>query len=590
MIVDSLQQLFSSGLYSNVVELANLANCSKESFLETLEGGKGCQVQVIIGDSLLELREWKRAETIYRQVLQAKKHSRSLKPQVPTLIINNSNNPLPTASLDNSSEAEVKYKLHQCYLGLGQANQARSILESISTKSRPTKVHMALAKLYHSANMERPAIASYREVVRECPLAVEAVRGLLQLGVKPREIHELTLETESELGADWLLDWLSGLSKLYTRDYEGAVRDLVTVEAASLPASPGLAVDVGLAHHWAGEQEQAVRSLSRVASLNPMTMRGMDSLAALYAETGRLRDLENLATRLMSVTEEQPQPWVAMGYFCHLTKKSPKAVYFAHKACLLDPRNIEALLLKGRVLLDLKKLPDAMNHFREALGFAPHRFEAHKGLVDCYLGLSRQREAVTIATGACKHLSNSPRALTLYASVLLKEPLSCARAKSLLEKAAVTGHLPAVYKLVELLDREGATQRAIDLLQQHLQHTSTATLHQKLADMLLRLASTLLSPTKSDVVIFICMYCLGPVLELKTRLLNITAEPWPWIPRMRQLSRDSRRWRPTQTGWRPLTTSARWRRSTRLGVSAGPRLWCRTSRTSKRRPCGVTGT
>lgn len=486
MIVDSLQQLFSSGLYSNVVELANLANCSKESFLETLEGGKGCQVQVIIGDSLLELREWKRAETIYRQVLQAKKHSRSLKQQVPTLIINNSNNPLPTASLDNSSEAEVKYKLHQCYLGLGQANQARSILESISTKSRPTKVHMALAKLYHSANMERPAIASYREVVRECPLAVEAVRGLLQLGVKPREIHELTLETESELGADWLLDWLSGLSKLYTRDYEGAVRDLVTVEAASLPASPGLAVDVGLAHHWAGEQELAVRSLSRVASLNPMTMRGMDSLAALYAETGRLRDLENLATRLMSVTEEQPQPWVAMGYFCHLTKKSPKAVYFAHKACLLDPRNIEALLLKGRVLLDLKKLPDAMNHFREALGFAPHRFEAHKGLVDCYLGLSRQREAVTIATGACKHLSNSPRALTLYATVLLKEPLSCARAKSLLEKAAVTGHLPAVYKLVELLDREGATQRAIDLLQQHLQHTSTATLHQKLADMLLR--------------------------------------------------------------------------------------------------------
>lgn len=74
MLVDSLQQLFSSGLYSNVVELANLANCNKESFLETLEAGKVCQVQVIIGDSLLELKEWKRAELIYRQVLQGKKH------------------------------------------------------------------------------------------------------------------------------------------------------------------------------------------------------------------------------------------------------------------------------------------------------------------------------------------------------------------------------------------------------------------------------------------------------------------------------------------------------------------------------------
>ncbi len=42
------------------------------------------------------------------------------------------------------------------------------------------------------------------------------------------------------------------------------------------------------------------------------------------------------------------------------------------------------------------------------------------GMVDCYLGLGRQREAATIATGACKQMANSPQALTLYASVLLK--------------------------------------------------------------------------------------------------------------------------------------------------------------------------
>jgi len=31
---------------------------------------------------------------------------------------------------------------------------------------------------------------------------------LLQLGVKPREIQEMTMESESELGAVWMLDWL----------------------------------------------------------------------------------------------------------------------------------------------------------------------------------------------------------------------------------------------------------------------------------------------------------------------------------------------------------------------------------------------
>merc|ERR1712037_808763 len=90
------------------------------------------------------------------------------------------------------------------------------------------------------------------------------------------------------------------------------------------------------------------------------------------------------------------------------------------------------------------------------------------GMVDCYLGLSRQREAVTVATGACKHLANSSRALTLYATVLLKEPLSVARAKSLLERAAGTGHLPAVYLLAELLAKGGQEERAIQHYSQAL--------------------------------------------------------------------------------------------------------------------------
>ena len=150
------------------------------------------------------------------------------------------------------------------------------------------------------------------------------------------------------------------------------------LEDGELRNCVGVLVDQGLAHHWAGQGEQAVAVLSRAATLDRQLLRGMDSLAALLANLGRTRELETLATRLMGVSEEAPQPWVAMGHFCHLNKKSPRAVYFAHKACLLDTRNVEALLLKGNVLLDLKKLPDAMNHFREAMQIAGHRFEAHK--------------------------------------------------------------------------------------------------------------------------------------------------------------------------------------------------------------------
>jgi len=476
----AVQQLHRAGLHSNLVELCSVTNCVLEQNMEMLNPTQVWQMQVYHGDSLLELKEWRRAEAVYREALQARKHYLKVK-QVEMVGVEGG----------NASEVEVKFKLHQCYVAMGQPNQAVNILQSVIAKNRTARVSMALGKLYHQAGMERPAVAAYREVVRECPLAVEAIRALLQLGVKPKEVQELTLESLGGLAesgqVEWLGGWLAGQAALYSREYEVAVRELrMLEERGCVRGSVGVLVDQGLAHHWAGEVEMAVTVLSRAASLAPHNLRGMDSLAALFAQLGRVRELESLATRLMGISEEQPQPWVAMGHFCHSNKKSPRAVYFAHKACLLDTRSVEALLLKGQVLLDLKKLPDAMNHFREALQLAPHRFEAHRGMVDCYLGLSRQREAVTVATGACKHLSNSPRSLTLYATVLLKEPLSCARAKSLLEKASGTGHLPAVYLLVELLDREGATQRAVELLTNQLVHTSTATLHQKLGDLLSR--------------------------------------------------------------------------------------------------------
>lgn len=439
----AVEQLHAAGLHSSVVELLSVAPCSH------------LDIQLLLAESLLKLREFRRAEAVYKDLL---------------------------AGGGEGQESEIKWQLAQCYLGLGQSNPAVNVLQSIPARQRSARVSLALGRLFHLLGHERHAATAYREVVRQQPLALDALRALVQLGRPLRELEEAAGEAGQVPG--WLPAWLQAQTGLYSKDWAGAGRELGGLEREL--RGPALVVDRGLALHWAGEESQAISELQRAAGQAPHCMRGMDSLAALLAGAGRTRELEQLAIRLMAVSEDQPQSWVALGYFCHLSKKSPRAVYFAHKACLLDSRNVEALLLKGRVLLDLKKLTDALNHYREAVGLAGHRHEAHRGLVDCYLGLNRHREAVTAATTACKQLNNSPRALTLYATVLLKEPLSVARAKSLLVKASASGHLPAVYLLAELLETEGATQKAVELLSSHLQHSSTTTLHQKLADLLCR--------------------------------------------------------------------------------------------------------
>ena len=105
------------------------------------------------------------------------------------------------------------------------------------------------------------------------------------------------------------------------------------------------------------------------------------------------------------------------------------------------------------------------------------RYETHKGLVDCYLAQSRHREAISVATTACKQLNNSQRALTLFATVLAKDPLnmSCAKAKTLLEKALSLDphYLPAIYLLAEIYEQELELEKAKDLLARALKNQST---------------------------------------------------------------------------------------------------------------------
>ena len=74
---------------------------------------------------------------------------------------------------------------------------------------------------------------------------------------------------------------------------------------------------------------------------------------------------------------------------------------------------MEGLILKGQLLLELKKVQEAALHFREAINAAPGRYEGHRGLTDCYLQLHRTREAIQVASTACKHLGSNARTLTV---------------------------------------------------------------------------------------------------------------------------------------------------------------------------------
>lgn len=223
---------------------------------------------------------------------------------------------------------------------------------------------MALGKLYKHADTERPAIACFKEVLKVCPASFEAAQCLMELGVKPREVSELMLDVNFQF--DWMNQWVQGFSCFYSHDYSSCIQILKQLEDSQpmLRNNVHLLVTLGRAQHYSGNFPAAALTLQRVHRIDPNHLPGMDILAVLMAKERRLKELEQLSTRLMAVTEEAPEPWIAMGYWCYANKRGYKAMYFGQKACMLHSKSIEALLLKGNLLLDMKKLLHAMDHFR----------------------------------------------------------------------------------------------------------------------------------------------------------------------------------------------------------------------------------
>ncbi|XP_033646823.1 anaphase-promoting complex subunit 7-like [Asterias rubens] len=484
-IIDQVKMLLEEGLYSNVVMLASLMKTASEQNSELLTGPEKYQLQVYYADALFEMQEYKNAEVIYRKALQVKKvlNKSKVKGPVPTQ---------PPQSIPNDglpSELNVRYRIYECNYHQKNYKEAIAVLQSIPAKQRKPKVNMALAKLYQRIGSERPAVTCFKEVLKQFPLALEAVLGLLSLAVKGTEVAALTINSlPNTNNIEWLTFWLKGHSYNASKDYAKAVSTFKSLETGSvLRENSSVLCCLAENHFLAGDLANALLVYKRVHSLDPLCLKGMDIYAYLLAREKRMDELMSLSFQLMSVSEQRAEPWIAMGYYYSANAlRTSRAVYFAQKAYQIDPRNVQALLLKGSVLQHMSKTQEALLHFREAVRMAPFRFEAHQGLVDCYVKASRIREALTTASNACKVLSNSARSLTLFASVLAKDSLSVDKAKSMLEKALAQEptYLEAVYLLAEVLGEEQRYTAAIDLLRRQLQQQSTCQLHQMLGDFL----------------------------------------------------------------------------------------------------------
>jgi anaphase-promoting complex subunit 7 len=281
------------------------------------------------------------------------------------------------------NEMDIRIKLAMCQYRMKNCQMALEMLENILYQEGcPVKAMAFAASLYHKLGQNRLAAKHYKDVVRKCPLALEAINGLLRIGVKAVEIISL-IPYDLQSQHFWLPVWIKAGELLEQYQFASAVTVLQSLPEKSFESSELLA-QLAYSQWMAGKLDIAKRSFQKARSVNPHIIRHMDSYAHLLFMDENKQELENIATSLQQSSQDHCESWIALAYLSFTVDKKSRALYFSEKAVSLSEANVEAnveaVILKGFLLRKFNKSQQAIVQYQEAVKISPGHFYANEGL------------------------------------------------------------------------------------------------------------------------------------------------------------------------------------------------------------------
>ena len=458
-------------LYSSLGVISHLAITMISNCVDMMTVASQCEVFKFQGDCLFQNKEYKNAQSVYTKSLQLYKNVSKMKSKQNLISLQ-----------QVVSDVEIRYKIHQCCLALNNEYEALSTLEDIPPKSRVTKVHYAMAKLYQKMNMEKSAIVNYKEVLKACPLALDCAIELLHLGEHPNVVIS-NVCTYCPL--DWLIPYIKAHGIKLSKDYSKSMSAFERLsKRVSMRGNPSILCDLATACYLTGDRESAMQHFKSCHLQDPLWLPGMDLYAYLLCEDEQRDELDKLSSSLFSASKLHPEPLIAMGYLAKLKGDVKKAVYLAARAADLDASSVQALLLKGvslRMLGESKKI--AVLHFRQAMTLAPNRIDCYCELVNCYIEDQRNNEALNIAKTALDSVGYTPDSLVLCASTFVSDS-SYDQAIRMVDRALNINphHLGAIQLRCRIAVRQEKYADAIKLLEEAVQRYGSSRLHTMLAN------------------------------------------------------------------------------------------------------------
>ncbi|GMI80082.1 anaphase-promoting complex 7 [Hibiscus trionum] len=447
---------------------------------------------ILLGDALFREREYRRAIHTYKQALQyykiiPKQNSTSSRSSLSATNRSSSPNSFNISALN---ENEVKFKIASCHFALSETKVALVEMEGIPSKARNLQMSLLMAKLYRNTKHTRGAVTCYRECLRQCPYVIEAIIALAELGASAKDIVSLFPQTPNRGGraqldhdsSRWLQRYVEAQCCIAANDYKGGL-ELFAELLQRFPNNTHILLEMAKVEAIIGKTDEAIMNFEKVRSIDPYIVTYMDEYAMLLKLKSDYSKLNKLVHDLLSIDPTRPEVFVALSVLWE-RKDERGALSYAEKSIKIDDRHIPGYIMKGNLLLSLKRPEAAVMAFRGAQELRAD-LRSYQGLVHSYLAFSKVKEALYAAREAMKAMPQSAKALKLVGDVHASNSSGREKAKKFYESALrlEPGYLGAALALAELHVIEGRNGDAVSLLERYLKDWADDSLHVKLAQV-----------------------------------------------------------------------------------------------------------
>ncbi|XP_021764036.1 anaphase-promoting complex subunit 7-like isoform X2 [Chenopodium quinoa] len=489
---DYMACLLDHGLYNSAQLLGQFLVSSPSGNTETNSNVKAENL-LFLGDSFYREREYRRAINTYKQALQhykitPKQNAYTLRSSLSAP--NRSSSP-SLLNISTFNENEVKFKIASCHAALNENKVALLEMEGIPSKARNLPMHLLMGKLYRNTRHTRAAVNCYKECLRHCPYALEAITAMAELGSSAKEIISLLPQTPSRSGralsdhlesGRWLQRYVEAQCCIASNDYKGGL-EIFSDILQRFQNNVHILLEVAKVEAIVGKNDEALMNFEKARSLDPYVVTYMDEYAMLLKKKSEYPKLNKLVHDLLNIDATKPEVFVALSVFWE-RKDERGALSYAEKSIQIDERHVSGYIMKGNLLLSLNRPDAAAVAFRNAQELKPD-LRSYQGLVHSYLAISKVKEALYIAREAMKTMPQSAKALKLVGDVHAKSSSGREKAKKFYESALrlEPGYLGAALALAELHVVEGRNGEAVSLLERYLKDWADDSLHVKLAQV-----------------------------------------------------------------------------------------------------------